>query len=114
MDSMENVGERGTGNAPQRPLLDLGPEELRTWLEVHGEPPMRTRQLYRWIFAGRAESFEQMTDLPHTLRQTLAGELVLFGSLIARHLESSDGTHKLLLRLPDDELIECVLLQEDD
>src|SRR5205814_3822162 len=111
---MESVEQHGRPTAGQRLLLDLEPNELRSWLEVHGEPPMRTRQLYRWIFAGRAESFEQMTDLPHTLRQTLAGELVLFGSRIARHLQSSDGTHKLLLRLPDDELIECVLLQEDD
>jgi 23S rRNA (adenine2503-C2)-methyltransferase len=32
---------------------------------------------------------------------------------VARHLEAADGTHKLLLRLTDDRLIECVLIQEE-
>src|SRR5438067_2971937 len=73
---------------------------------------MRARQLQRWIFSGRAESFEGMTDLPRALRELLAGDFVVLGTRVARHLEAADGTHKLLLRLQDDELIECVLLQE--
>jgi 23S rRNA (adenine2503-C2)-methyltransferase len=36
------------------------------------------------------------------------------GSTIARHLISCDGTHKLLLRLHDAQVIESVLLQEAD
>src|SRR5438128_3466939 len=112
MDGMENLGERGGPNTGRRFLLDLGPDELRSWLEAHGEPPMRARQLRRWIFAGRAGSFEQMTDLPHALRQALSSEFALFGGRVTRHLQASDGTHKLLLRLHDDELIECVLIQE--
>src|SRR5262249_31326129 len=95
-------------------LLEAGPEELRAWLEAHGEPAMRARQLRRWVLAGRAEAFEQMTDLPRSLRQTLADEWAVLGTRIARHLEAGHGTHKLLLRRGDDELIECVLLQEAD
>jgi 23S rRNA (adenine2503-C2)-methyltransferase len=74
---------------------------------------MRTRQVRRWLVAGRAESFAQMTDLPASLRQALAADFMPFGTSIARHLEARDGTHKLLLRLADGQLIECVLLQED-
>jgi len=37
---------------------------------------------------------------------------VALGTQVTRHLESSDGTHKLLLRLQDGQLIECVLIQE--
>ena len=33
---------------------------------------------------------------------------------MAHHAEADDGTHKLLLRLGDDQLIECVLIQEED
>ena len=97
---------------PDCALLDLGPAELRSWLEAHGQPPMRARQLRRWLVADRAESFERMTDLPHTLRQSLADEFVVLGTRIAHHLQACDGTHKLLLRLKDEELIECVLIQE--
>jgi len=97
-----------------RALLDLTPEEFHAWLLVQGQPPLRARQVRRWLFAGRAESFEQMTDLPLALRQALAAEFQVFGTRVARHLRSSDGTNKLLLRLQDDQLIECVLLQEED
>jgi 23S rRNA (adenine2503-C2)-methyltransferase len=113
--NMENVSEGGSGNgSPRRALLDLEPVELRAWLEEHGEPPMRARQVQRWVVGGRAESFEAMTDLPRSLRQILAADFVLLSSRVIRHLQAADGTHKLLLRLGDDELIECVLLQEAD
>jgi 23S rRNA (adenine2503-C2)-methyltransferase len=112
MDDMENMGERRGPDRDHRLLLDVAPDELRFWLEARGEPPMRARQLRRWIFASRAESFEQMTDLPQALRQALSKEFVVTGSSIARHLQADDGTHKLLLRLNDDELVECVLLEE--
>jgi 23S rRNA (adenine2503-C2)-methyltransferase len=95
-----------------RALLDLSREELLAWLQARGQPPMRARQVRRWLVAGRAETFEQMTDLPLALRQDLGAEFVPLGTSIARHLEAHDGTHKLLLRLHDGQLIECVLLQE--
>src|SRR5262245_12649806 len=103
-----------TGAALMRPLLDLSPDDLHQWLHAHGQPPMRARQLRRWLVAGRAEAFEQMTDLPASLRQTLAAVFLPLGTRLERHLEARDGTHKLLLRLLDDQLIECVLIQERD
>jgi 23S rRNA (adenine2503-C2)-methyltransferase len=100
--------------AASRGLLELSNDDLLAWLREHGKPALRARQLRRWILAGRAESFEQMTDLPLELRRDLAADFVPLGSHIARHLESADGTHKLLLRLHDGQLIECVLIQEND
>jgi 23S rRNA (adenine2503-C2)-methyltransferase len=55
-----------------RGLLDLSKDELLAWLQARGEPSMRARQLRRWILVARAETFEQMTDLPRELRQVLA------------------------------------------
>lgn len=97
-------------------LLDTPREELLGWLATQGESRarMRARQIEHWIFTGRAATFEQMTDLPKDLRQHLAAEFQLLGTSIARHLAASDGTHKLLLRLGDGQLIECVLIQEAD
>lgn len=96
-----------------RAILDLSGDELLSWLKAQGQPPLRARQIRRWIIAGRAESFEQMTDLPRDLREALGQDFAPLGTRIARHLEARDGTHKLLLRLHDEQLIECVLLQED-
>jgi len=95
-----------------RALLDVPNEELQSWLKARGQPPMRVRQLRRWLLLGRAESFEQMTDLPRELRQLLMEEYLPLGIQIARHLVAGDETHKLLLRLQDGQLVECVLIQE--
>jgi 23S rRNA (adenine2503-C2)-methyltransferase len=92
----------------------LSDEDLLAWLRERGQLPLRARQLRRWVIAGRAESFGQMTDLPLALRRELAAALVPLGTQVARHLESADGTHKLLLRLHDGQLIECVLIREND
>ena len=48
---------------------DVPPAELLAWLQARGQPPLRDRQLRRWLVAGRATSFEQMTDLPRGLRE---------------------------------------------
>jgi 23S rRNA (adenine2503-C2)-methyltransferase len=100
--------------APRRGLLELPPDELRIWLAARGQQPMRARQLRRWVVAGRATSFAQMTDLPKGLREALAAEFAPLGTAVERHLKSSDGTQKLLLRLRDGNVVECVLLPEAD
>jgi 23S rRNA (adenine2503-C2)-methyltransferase len=96
----------------RRALLEGPSEELLAWLKARGQAPLRARQLRRWLFAGRATSFAQMSDLPQRLRDELAAEFRPLGTDIDRHLVSSDGTHKLLLRLHDGQVIECVLLKE--
>ncbi len=96
----------------RRPLLEVPAEELLAWLQARGQAPLRARQMRRWLLAGRATTFEQMSDLPRHLREDLATTFRPLGSAIARHLIARDGTHKLLLRLPDDQVIECVLLHE--
>lgn len=97
-----------------RSILDLTSAEFRDWLHAHSQPPMRARQIRRWILQARAESFEQMTDLPLSLRQELVEVFTPLGTRVVRHLKAADGTHKLLLSLHDNQLIECVLIQEAD
>jgi 23S rRNA (adenine2503-C2)-methyltransferase len=111
MQSNESIQPVADGRRPG--LLDLSPDELSAWLSAHHEAPMRARQLRRWVVAGRADSFDQMTDLPRNLRRALAQDLEPLGTRIAHHFKSPDGTHKLLLRLIDGQSVECVLIQEN-
>jgi 23S rRNA (adenine2503-C2)-methyltransferase len=111
---INQVTESNCAVVPPRALLDIATDDLLAWLQARGQTSMRARQVRRWLLVGRAETFEQMTDLPRDLRIALTAEFVPFGTRIARHLVAHDGTHKLLLRLQDDELIECVLIQEAD
>jgi 23S rRNA (adenine2503-C2)-methyltransferase len=100
--------------AVHRGVLELSHDELLSWLQARDQPPMRARQIRSWLVAKRATSFEQMTDLPRALRQALADDFRPLATSVDRHLKSVDGTHKLLLRLGDGQVIECVLLQEAD
>jgi 23S rRNA (adenine2503-C2)-methyltransferase len=97
----------------RRGILDVPGDELRAWFMEQGEKPLRAKQVRRWLLAGGAESFEAMSDLPKALREKLAEAFVPFASKVVRHLQADDGTHKLLVKLPDGQLIECVLIQED-
>jgi len=101
------------GSARQA-VLNLSDEDWKTWLQSQSQPPMRARQVRRWLIAGRARDFNQMTDLPRGLRDRLEADFSPFSLRIDRHLHSSDGTEKLLLHLHDDQVIECVLLREAD
>jgi 23S rRNA (adenine2503-C2)-methyltransferase len=87
--------------------------ELTAWLAERAEPAHRIRQIRRQILVNRAESFDQMTDLPQRLRQELAARWSPLGAAVERRLHSRDGTVKLLLRLHDRRLIECVMIPKD-
>src|SRR5206468_11148435 len=54
-----------------------------------------------------------MSDLPKSLREALSRQFTVFSDRVERQLTASDGTQKLLLRLADGNLVECVLLHED-
>jgi 23S rRNA (adenine2503-C2)-methyltransferase len=73
-------------------------------------PPYRRRQIYRWIWRGLARSFDDMTDLPQSLREELGRRFTLYGSAVRRRLADTGGTVKLGLELEDGAAIEAVLL----
>jgi 23S rRNA (adenine2503-C2)-methyltransferase len=95
-------------------LYDLTREELDSLVRTLGEPRYRVEQLWNWLYQQKADSFEAMTNLPIALREKLAAETRLGGLEEAREIASSDGeTRKWLLRLPDGQLIETVLMRYD-
>jgi len=99
--------------AAPRAVLDQA-AALADWLAERGEPSMRARQIRRQVVCNRADSFASMTDLPKRLRDGLSADWALFGSTVAHCAVATDGTRKLVLRLHDGRLVECVLLSEAD
>jgi 23S rRNA (adenine2503-C2)-methyltransferase len=89
-------------------------KSLPASLAERGHKAFRAAQIRKWVFEGRASDFEAMSDLPKALRAEFAAEFSLWTSKTARHLQSADGTEKLLLELSDGGRIECVLLRDDD
>ena len=93
-------------------LFELSEAELVTWCESHGERAFRSRQIRRWLFQNRAASFDEMLDLPQKLRQQLAEEFSFFCGEVVQQQVATDRTQKLLIRLPDGNTVECVLMRE--
>lgn len=97
--------------AEKRPeIKSLQINELRDTLGQLGQPAYRAGQLADWLYKKRAASFDQMSDLPRDLRAQLAERFNLSKIEIVRVLGSRDTTRKFLFRLPDDSLIESVLI----
>jgi 23S rRNA (adenine2503-C2)-methyltransferase len=88
---------------------------LERWLDEHGEPPFRTGQLVRWLYQRGVSSYDDMTDLPAGLRETLAGRLPLTRPVLeAREVSKLDGTRRYLWRLADGTTVESVGLPSAD
>jgi 23S rRNA (adenine2503-C2)-methyltransferase len=74
-----------------------------------GEPRYRAGQVWRWAARGAA-GFEDMSDLPLALRQTLT-DAVPFSTLTLEHEgHAADGTIKALFRTADGRPVESVLM----
>ncbi|MEL7266659.1 MAG: 23S rRNA (adenine(2503)-C(2))-methyltransferase RlmN, partial [Planctomycetota bacterium] len=86
--------------------------DWKTWVRQAGLPAFRAGQIWRWMWQRRARSFDDMTDLPKTLRQQLGDAFQLFNSQTVAHQKASDGTEKLLVRQADGGEVECVLLRD--
>jgi 23S rRNA (adenine2503-C2)-methyltransferase len=95
-------------------LKGLSSHEIDAWVAGQGLEAYRGRQIMEWLFKRLARSFDEMTDLPKSLRATLEEKANI------RHLEevkvdlSKDGTRKYLFKLSDGFFIESVLIPEKD
>ena len=93
-------------------IKSLYPEELRGLIIEKGLPAFRAKQIYEWIHARRASSYEEMTSLPAKLRAELAAEYPLVtAKLVDRQISSIDGTQKYLFEMPDGCLVESVFMR---
>lgn len=85
--------------------------ELRDFLQGLGEPAFRGKQVFSWLSRG-ADSFDEMSNLPRSLRERLAEICVLSVPTVARKQASAkDGTIKYLWELADGNCIESVLMR---
>jgi 23S rRNA (adenine2503-C2)-methyltransferase len=88
-------------------------ELLEQTLAARGEPAFRARQVWEWAARG-AGGYEEMTNLPRSLRDELA-DAVPFSTLSAEdEAHSADGTVKTLFRTADGHPVEAVLMRYRD
>lgn len=113
-DALPRASLEGTAARPRKHLLDCSFADLKLWLAERGEKPFRASQIWRWLYHGRATSFNTMSDLSQSLRQQLAEAFDIFVCHVVKHQTSPDGTEKLLVQLADGGEVECVLLRDGE
>ena len=85
--------------------------EISAVLKELGQPAFRAKQLFSWLHKG-VRSFDEMTNLPQSLRDTLAKEYPICAPEVVRKQKSKkDGTIKYLWKLSDGNCVETVLMR---
>jgi 23S rRNA (adenine2503-C2)-methyltransferase len=92
------------------PITSLTLAQVEQALLGLGEPKYRAGQVLKWIYGKRSREFAAMTDLPESLRAQLCAAFSFPRLETKRVLGSRDTTQKFLFRMPDDALIESVLI----
>lgn len=96
----------------KKDIKSMNLPELTAFMEELGEKAFRAKQIYQWIHEKQADSFEEMTNIPKSLKETLNGTAYLT-SLKKEEVQTSriDGTKKYLFLLEDGNVIESVLMR---
>ena len=89
-------------------------EDLARWCRHEGLPAYRARQVFNWLYSRNAAQWQEMTDLPQSLRQRLDECFsVDLPHIIHRQTDPEDGTEKLLIQLTDGKQVETVVIPRD-
>ena len=92
-------------------LKSLTQPELAAILKNLGQPAFRAKQVFSWLHKG-VRSYDEMTNLPKSLRDVLAEKYPINAPKVVRKQESQkDGTIKYLWQLSDGNCVETVLMR---
>lgn len=93
-------------------IKSLTLEELIKELALQGEKPFRAKQMYEWMHVKLVQSFDEMTNLSKSLRESCK-EKYVYTTLNALQVQESkiDGTKKFLFELSDGNVVESVWMK---
>ena len=93
-------------------LKDYSLAELENMIREMGHPAYRARQVAEWLFQKGAASFDEMTNIPRGLRDSLSTAYAP-GALqvLKKQVSGRGGTVKYLLGLADGQAVETVLMR---
>src|SRR5262249_15174592 len=97
-----------------RDALDLTHAELAAEVAAMGEKRFRADQIFHGLHGRAARSWDELTDLPRTLRETLAARFAVGTLALDQVQTAADGTRKLRFRVHDGRAIESVLIPDGD
>lgn len=96
-------------------IYDLNFDELVQWMVDWDQPQYRARQIWNWLYVNPVASFQEMTNLPQSLRQRLESTATLDILHPVSEMHSTDDqTTKLLFELADGQLVETVRMDYEN
>ncbi len=96
-----------------KPLKGFTLKELKEYFKSTGEPAYRAGQVFKWLYGDMVDSFEQMSDLPKSLRSTLSEKFKIDTLRYSdKQSSSSTGTIKYIFETNEGYKIESVIIPE--
>lgn len=94
-------------------IRSLNFDEIKSFLESHGEKGFRAKQIWEWLWQKSATDFESMTNLSKNTRQLLEEHFTFLPVSIDSFQVSKDRTIKDAFKLSDGNIVEGVLIPTD-
>ena len=94
----------------KKDIRSLSLEQIKRFFLENGFKEYRGDQVYSWLWEKSAINFQQMTNLPKSIRSILEESFIVNHIKLHTIQKSEDGTIKNGIKLFDDLIIECVLI----
>ena len=94
----------------KKDIRSLSLEQIKRFFLENGFKEYRGDQVYSWLWEKSAINFQQMTNLPKSIRSILEESFIVNHIKLHTIQKSKDGTIKNGIKLFDDLIIECVLI----
>ena len=96
-------------------IFDLQYADIQSVLKSLSEPAFRAKQIWQGIYSQYAESWQDITNLPKSLRENLQESYSLTSLEVLDESDSTDQlSTKYLFRMQDGNLVESVILRSHD
>ena len=90
-------------------IKSLSIDELKAEIELLGEKKFRADQIYSWLHQKLVRSFDEMSNIPASLKEKLSENYTITSfDILRKQVSKTDGTVKYLFRLSDGNCIETV------
>lgn len=87
-------------------------EDIHSLVSAVGQPAFRAKQLIEWLYVRNASSYDEMLNIPLSMREELTELAPLKRAELLLRKVSRDGTRKYLIRFADGALVETVGLPQ--
>lgn len=92
-------------------ILSATLEEIIRAFKENSVPNFRAKQVYEWFHRHLILNYDEMTNLPKSLRERLKEEFPVVSCSLVKKQVAADGTVKFLFALQDEDYIESVVMK---